>query len=298
VKVRAEATPLTGPLPGGAERSSVVVEPLEAGRAHFGRSFFEYEGRGDLGRLLAAARVSRSSLPVPAYLLSHPRAGAILVDTGLHPSVASDPSQNLGRVLGRYYRLEHGRDVPAQVRARGLDEGEIAVVILTHLHADHASAISEFPESTFVFSVEEWRHASTVARPWREGYRHQHYDHAFDYRTVDFDGETIDSYGSFGRSFDLLGDGSIRLAYTPGHTHGHLSVVCRLARRDFVIAGDAVATWRQLNGGPEPSQMADEHNWRRSLRELQAFHRSYPHAVIAPGHDQGFWEKLEDRYEE
>jgi N-acyl homoserine lactone hydrolase len=298
VKVRAEATPLTGPLPGGAEGSSVVVEPLEAGRAHFSPNFFEYEGRGPLGRLLAEARVSQRSAPVSAYLLRHPRAGTILVDTGLHPSVASDPSQKMGRVLGRYYRLEQGRDVPAQLRERGLDEGEVAVVILTHLHADRASAISEFPESTFVFSIEEWRHATTVSRPWSKGYRYAHYDHAFDYRTVDFDAEMIDSYGSFGRSLDLFGDGSVRLVYTPGHTPGHVSVVCRLPRRDFVIAGDAVATWRQLNGGPEPAQMADEHNWRRSLRELQAFHRSFPHAVIAPGRDQGFWEKLEDRYEE
>jgi len=298
VKVRAEATPLAEPLPGGAEGSSVVVEPLEAGRAHFKPGHFEYQGRGPLGRLLATAEVSESSVPVPAYLLRHPRAGAILVDTGLHPSVASDPRQNMGRVLGRYYRLEQGRGVPAQLRERGLDQGQVAVVILTHLHGDHASAISEFPESIFVFSAEEWRHATNVPRPWRHGYRYAHYDHAFDYRTVDFDADSIDSYGSFGRSFDLFGDGSVRLVYTPGHTPGHVSVVCRLQRRDFVIAGDAAATWRQLNGGPEPAVMADEHNWRRSLRELQAFHRSYPHAVIAPGHDQGFWEKLEDRYEE
>jgi N-acyl homoserine lactone hydrolase len=296
--VRAEATPLTGPLPGGAEGSSVVVEPLEAGRAHFGRDYFEYEGGAPFGRLLATARVSESSAPVPAYLLRHPRAGPILVDTGLHPSVSSDPRQNMGRVLGRYYRLEQGGDVAAQLRERGIDEGEVAVVILTHLHGDHASAISEFPESVFVFSVEEWGHATTVSRPWRHGYRYAHYDHAFDYRTVDFDGELIDSYGTFGRSLDLFGDGSVRLVYTPGHTPGHLSVVCRLSRRDFVIAGDAVATWRQLNGGPEPAQIADEHNWRRSLRELQAFHRSYPHAVIAPGHDQEFWQQLDDRYEE
>lgn len=296
--MRAEATPLTGPLPGGAEGTSVVIEPLEAGRSHLGGNYFEYERRGPFGRLLAIARVSDRSVPVPAYLIRHPRAGAILVDTGLHASVASDPGQNMGRLLGRYYRLEQGRDVPAQLRERGLDEGEIAVVIMTHLHADRASAISEFPESTFVFSADEWRHASTVSRPWREGYHHAHYDHAFDYRTVDFDADSIDSYGSFGRSLDLFADGSVRLVYTPGHSPGHVSVVCRLPRRDFVIAGDAVHTWRQLSGGPEPAQMADEHNWRRSLGELQAFHRSYPHAVIAPGHDQEFWERLEDRYDE
>ena len=44
--------------------------------------------------------------------------------------------------------------------------------------------------------------------------------------------------------------------------------------------------------------MADEHNWRRSLRELQAYRRAYPYALMVPGHDPEFWEKLEPRYEE
>ena len=53
-----------------------------------------------------------------------------------------------------------------------------------------------------------------------------HFDYAFDYRTVDFDRGGIDSYASFGRTFDLFGDGSIRLAFTPGHSAGHMSVIC------------------------------------------------------------------------
>jgi N-acyl homoserine lactone hydrolase len=298
MKVRADATPLEEPLPGGMEGSSVVVEPIEAGRAHWAPEFFEWEGGGPLARLRAKATATEGSAPVPAYLVRHPRAGTILIDTGLHPSVASDPRQNLGRLLGRFFTLEQGGDVPAQLRAMGLDAGEIEVVVMTHLHCDHASAISEFPESIFVLSAEEWRAASTVSRPALRGYRRSHYDHAFDYRTVDFDGPSISSYGPFGRSFDLFGDGSVRLVSTPGHTAGHTSVVLRLPRRDFVVAADAAYTWRQLNGGPAPLQLEDEHNWRRSLRELQAYHRAYPYAVIAPGHDQAFWDKLERRYEE
>ena len=52
--------------------------------------------------------------------------------------------------------------------------------------------------------------------PLLRGYHPSHYDYAFDFATVDFDGDPIDSYGPFGRTFDLFGDGSVRLAYTPG----------------------------------------------------------------------------------
>lgn len=301
VKVRAEAIPLDGPLPGGLEGTSVVVEPIEAGRGKFPLAFFESEG-GMLATPRALGfRTPESGyldVPVPAYLIRHPTAGAILVDTGLHPSVASDPRHNLGRIFGRNFRLETGQDVPAQLRAKGLSAGEIEVVILTHLHNDHASAISEFPEATFVVSSAEWRDATTGSRPMFRGYIPSQYDFGFDYRTVDFDQDLVESYGPFGRTFDLFGDGSVRLVYTPGHSAGHMSVFARLPRRDFVIAADLAYTWRQLQGGPEPWRVADRHNFRRSLKEMQAYRKAYPYALIVPGHDPEFWEKLDERYKE
>ncbi|HZA58032.1 MAG TPA: N-acyl homoserine lactonase family protein [Solirubrobacterales bacterium] len=298
--IAAEALPLDGPLEGGTKNASVIVEPLEAGRARFPRDFFEHEG-GKLagyGALLGRADdEAYLDVPVPAYLVRHPTAGALLVDTGLHPSIASDPSHNLGRRAAGFYSLEHGRDVTSQLRERGLGPGDIEVVVLTHLHIDHASAISEFPESTFVLSGPEWEAATGARIPLLGGYRRAHFDHAVDYRTVDFDGDGIESYGSFGRTFDLFGDGSVRLAFTPGHSAGHCSVLLRLPRRDFVVLADVSYTWRQLQGGPEPLRPQDRHNWRRSLHEAQAYIRAYPYALVVPGHDPEFWQKLDARYE-
>ena len=74
-------------------------------------------------------------------------------------------------------------------------------------------------------------------------------------------------------------------------------MICRLRDRDLVIAGDAIYTIAQLDDAPEPPRPVDRHNWRRSLRELQQFSRTYPQAVIVPGHDPTHWETLEARYE-
>ena len=302
MKVRAEPVALTGTLEGGREGATVVVEPMEAGRARFPGEFFEYEGRGPLAAMkalgLRGSKDDWADVPVPAFLVRHPTVGAILVDTGLHPSIASDPRHNMGRTAAKYFSLEAGADVPAQLRAKGLDAGEIEYVILTHLHTDHASAISEFPESTFVLSSQEWEAATSARIPILTGYRPQHYDHAFDYCTIDFEGDLVSSYGPFGRTFDLFGDGSVRLAFTPGHSPGHTSVILRLPRRDFVIGADVAYTWRQLQGGSEPFRVADRHSWERSRRELWAYHEAYPYAIVLPGHDQGLWEKLDPVYEE
>jgi N-acyl homoserine lactone hydrolase len=303
MRIHAEPKPLTDTLGGGSHGASVTVEPLLGGEVQLPAASLERPGGRLEGLKVTGLFTSRSRgwwwVPCPAFLISHPTAGWVLVDTSLHPSLAAKPSENFGRLAARYSRprVEPGRDLPAQLRDRGADPRSIRLVVITHLHMDHASGISEFPASTLVLSKAEWAAATTGSRPLARGYRPAHYDYAFDYRLVDFDGSRIDSYSTFGRAFDLLGDGSIRLVFTPGHTLGHMSVVLRLRERDFVIAGDAVYTMRQLEDGPGQPRPHDPHLWRRSLQELQLFHRQYPQAVIVPGHDPDHWQGLEPKYD-
>jgi N-acyl homoserine lactone hydrolase len=302
MKIKAETKPLRDPLRGGTPGATVTVEPLAGGELQAPQAFFEGKrGRLQTARMLGlgAPRSAWWWVPCPAFLIRHPSAGPLLVDTGLHPSVVAKPRENMGRLVARFGRprLEAEGDVPSQLRARGLDAKKIPVVVMTHLHFDHTSAISEFPGATFVLSEPEWEAATTDRRPFMRGYRPAHYDYAFDYRTVSYGGERIESYSTFGRTFDLFGDGSVRLAFTPGHSEGHQCVIARLRDRDFVIAGDAVYTMRQLENGPEPPRPVDRHNWRRSMRELRHFRSQFPQAVIVPSHDHELWPKLEQRYE-
>jgi N-acyl homoserine lactone hydrolase len=302
MKVHAEPKTLSRPLAGGQEGATVTVEPMIAGTVEWPPAFFERPG-GRLEALrvygIGVPRSKWGRVPCPAFLIRHPGAGPVLVDTGLHPSIASKPSANMGRVFTRRSRprLEPGADVPARLRDKGLDSKGIRTVVMTHLHYDHSSAISEFPNAVFVLSEAEWEDATTESRPLLRGYRPEHYDYVFDYRTVNFNRAQISSYGSFGRTFDLFGDGSVRLAFTPGHSAGHMSVIARLSQRDFVIAGDTVYSMRQLEGGPEPARPHDPHTWKRSLQELQLFRREYPDAVIVPSHDPGVVGSLGERYE-
>lgn len=303
MKVHVEAKPLHEPLPGGTPGATVTVEPLVAGSFTWPRTMMERPGgRLEKLKLLRALLTGKPQMtvPCPAFLVRHPSAGAILVDTGLHPSIATDGRENLGRLAARVGKpsLEAGADVPARLRERGLDPGEIPVVVMTHLHLDHSSAISEFPHSTFVVSEVEWKAATTGSRPLLNGYRRAHFDYAFDYRTVDFDRGGIDSYATFGRSFDLFGDGSLRLVYTPGHSAGHMSLIAHLRERDFVIGGDAVYTAGQLDGSaPLAPRPFDAHNYRRSLQELKLFRREFPDAIVTPGHDPEFYARIDARYE-
>lgn len=291
--------PLDAPLPGGTEGAAVSVEPMVTGQIQV-PEVIQASPTGEMSTLkaLRAMRGETRSVPVPAFLIHHPSAGPVLVDTGLHPSIASDPEANLGRLAASFTDpvVTTGEDVPARLRAKGIDPTTLGTVILTHLHVDHASAVSEFPGATFVVSRNEWEDATSGLLPILKYYRPQQFDYAFDFRTVDYEADSINSFSTFGRSFDLFGDGSIVLVSTPGHSAGHQSVVLRTGVGPLVIAGDAIFLENQVEPGADLAARArDRHNYERSIRELALFHREHPSATIVPGHDPAFFDRLPDR---
>src|SRR5262249_23243595 len=133
VRVKADAIPLEEPLAGGVQGASVVVEPLDTGEALWPGEFFDFNGRGPLARLRGigsgASAGEWESRPVPVYLVHHPGIGPMLIDTGLHPSVARSPKDKLGRFTARHYRVEEGKDLISQLRNRGISPPDIAVVV-------------------------------------------------------------------------------------------------------------------------------------------------------------------------
>ena len=297
----AEPQPAQLPLPGGRDGATVRVTPLMTGTS-LGPEAWIHREEGRMARLHALGiRVPREQwlrMPIQAFLVEHPSAGPILIDTGFHVSVASAPRASLGRVGTLAFKdieMTAAQAVPAQLRALGIDPGSVGTIVMTHLHIDHASGVSEFPGATFLVSGREWEAASEQGQ--LHGYSKRQFDHAFDWRLIDFEGADIDSYATFGRAVDLFGDGSVRLVFTPGHTHGHLSVLLRLRERDLLACGDATYTMRQFHESHPPARMEDEHRWRRSLRELQLYVREHPDTVVVPGHDLAAFEALERVYE-
>jgi N-acyl homoserine lactone hydrolase len=299
--VAAAPQPAELPLPGGRAGATIRLHPLPAGQfrappEHLHREEGRFSALKALG--IGVREGDFVNVPVGSFLIDHPGAGAILVDTGMHPSVAVDPRANFGRLVARAYwdlSVDPADTAPALLRARGVEPEDVAVVVMTHLHADHASAASEFPNATFVVDEREWA-ASTTWNAVLHGYVRGQLDHALDWRTLDFDGPEADSFAAFGRALDLFGDGSVRCVHTPGHTAGHVSVVVRLRSREALLAGDAIYTMRTLRESRLPPRCADWHQFRRSLREIQLYARQTPSALIVPGHDAAVWSSLDPVY--
>ena len=296
----AEPRPAELPLSGGQEGARVRLHPLLTGQMKGPVAWFlREEGRLAWRRAfgLGVKKDEWLTVPVPAFLVEHPRVGKILIDTGFHASVAVKPQENLGRLALFTFKdlqMKAEQALPAQLRQRGIDPSEVKVVVMTHLHVDHASAISEFPGATFVVSAAEW--AAATSQGQLHGYARRQFDHGFEYRLLDFEGADAESFAGFARSFDLFGDGSVRTVYTPGHTLGHMSVVLRTARSEVLVAADAIYLRRTLDDTHLPYRTEDEHLFRRSLREIRQYVTETPDALIIPGHDWEAWQQLEAVY--
>jgi N-acyl homoserine lactone hydrolase len=300
-----EALPASLPLPGGQTGASVTLQPLLCAEMSGPSGWFRRTA-GPTAALKALGigvpAEQRVVVPIVAFLVEHPAAGPVLIDTGFHASVATGSKQErnrnlgpIGHLVGGSIRMKPEQTVAAQLRTRGVEPADVRLIVMTHLHFDHASALSDFPEATVLLSAPEW-HAARRRGASLRGYSGAQFDPRQTYRTVDFAASTTSPTDSFARTLDVYGDGSLVLAFTPGHSLGHMSVILRLSSREALIAGDAFYTMATLREGERPWRSEDSTAFERSLSELQAYDRAHPDAVIIPGHDMEQWRTLEERY--
>jgi N-acyl homoserine lactone hydrolase len=260
---------------------------------------YVYRGGGnaalDVARLLRGALIPGGEMlrsPCLAYVIRHPSAGAILVDTGFHPDATGDRRRDFGAAMSLMFRTLEVADTPYvdQLRGLGVEPDEVERVVMTHLHVDHTSGMRLLPKARFVITADEWRGAHRK-RAAQFGFIAHHLPPESRVDLVDFerDGEP---HGPFERTIDLLGDGSVRLLSTPGHTVGHLSLLLRTADRSVLVVGDAAYTVRSIEEQASPLITTDGDRYAHSLAQLKAFMDQQPDAVVVPSHDPTAWRQL------
>jgi len=282
-------------MAGSDEGVGVQLSVILTGHATMPRGYV-YRAPGNvLSKLRAGLVAGEDALRVPclAYVVRHPAAGTLLIDTGFHPDAGRDLRRDFGLTLGLVMKsIEPAREpFDAQLRTAGVEPESVESVLMTHLHADHTSGMRLLPNATFTCARAEWE-ATRSRFPARGGYAPGHLPPRERMRLVDFEADGV-PYGPFDRTVDLLGDGSIRLVYTPGHTPGHMSALVRLDDGDSaMVVGDAAYTLHSIEEGVLPLLTADDGQSVRSLRALKSFAEQNPQAVVVPTHDPDAWRAL------
>ena len=256
---------------------------------------YRTQGGNNLTRLLGVLRAGSDVLRSPclAYAVRHPSAGPILIDTGMHPDASEHLRRDFGGPMSLLFRSMQPAKEPfdEQLRALGIAPDGVERVIMTHLHVDHTSGMRLLPKADFTCSRAEWE-ATRGRFAAGKGYVRRHLPPASRMRLVDFatDGEP---YATFAKTIDLLGDGTVRLISTPGHTIGHLSVLLRLTHgRQVLVIGDAAYTLQNIRQEILPMLTANDEASLRSMREIKAFAEREPEVILVPSHDPAAWHEL------
>ena len=191
-------------------------------------------------------------LPVSAYLIEHPK-GRFLVDTGWAREMSPDGEfdkraqvKSLGNVI--LYEVNQGRIglgecIDEQLLKLGIRDSDLDAVLLTHLDCDHANGLKQVKGAKkFMVAADELKFASKATNRVRyyKGWWKDIPLTAFDWN---------DTQGPVGKSYDLLGDGSIELINIPGHADGLYAVKIRNEDGKFVLlfsdGGYARKSWEE-----------------------------------------------------
>ncbi len=219
-------------------------------------------------------------MPIHCWAIEH-EGRVVLVDAGETALVRNIPFAR--------FQVAPDAELPAALAAAGLDPHKVDALVLTHMHGDHMDGAVHVHRPALVNEVELEFSASAGARFMQKVLR-QPIPTRVEFQPFALDGGP---FGAFERSKPLSDDGRIVAVDTPGHTPGHISVVCIDDEgRHVLLAGDATDSLEQLRA-LRPDAIAPKPDvYVRTIETILAHAREHP-TVFLPSHDPGSVARLE-----
>lgn len=187
----------------------------------------------------------------------------IIVDTG-----GSVPD---GQKWQPYFRSENENLDQALLKI-GVSPAEIDLVILTHLHWDHAGNNHLFPNARFIVQKREYDYILASEPKVKAGFE------------VDLIMNT--KYESIVGDCEIIPGISVIL--TPGHTTGMQCVVVETTSGKYILGGDLITLYENWEAVPHVAGGVhyDLDVIRESMEKVDKLH-----GIVLPGHDQKVFER-------
>jgi N-acyl homoserine lactone hydrolase len=211
-------------------------------------------------------------LPIHCWAIEH-EGSLRLVDSGETATARDVPFAR--------FDVTREQELPGAMAAAGLRLDDVTEVVLTHAHGDHIDGLVHV-RGRVLANEEELRYAAAPFARVMRGVLRQPLPPGFAPETFTLDDGP---FGAFAQSRALSDDGRIVAVDTPGHTPGHVSVICIDDEgRHVMLAGDVTDTLEQLQAlradaiGPNPKVHV------ATLERIKAHCAQHP-TVYLPSHD-------------
>ncbi len=134
-----------------------------------------------------------------------------------------------------------------QLAKAGVKAEEIDLVVLTHLHWDHVGDVTKFPNAEFIVSQEELRFALDPLPCLYVAYEALQMGMKPEFLKVIERIKTVEM-----KEREIVE--GVKVIPLPGHTPGSIGVVVDTERGPYVVTGDAVPKYGNLEGSAKERQ--------------------------------------------
>ncbi len=208
--------------------------------------------------------------------------GVLVFDTGVSEACCGpDPSAHFGSLLQLFQiRCPRQALVDARLKQAGYSTDDIRWVTNSHLHFDHAGQNGAFAGATQLVRSSEFAYANArVTRP-------------SGFLSGDLAGVSATDW-DYDDTFDILGDGSLMLVSTPGHTPAHQALVVTFAdHARFALTGDASYTLAGIHNITPTGRVWNHDSAVASLERLRQL--SLDGVTLLTAHDLSQWSDVDD----
>ena len=257
------------------------VQALTTGTVSVKHSFL-HPGTGPRRQLnLFLPGAFSAPLPIHCWAIEHE--GVLrLVDTGETAEAKNVPFARM--------HVTPELELPAVMAAAGLQLGDVSEVVITHAHGDHIDGLVHVHARALINEVEARYVAAPFSRVMRRVLR-QPLPAGFAPEPFVLDGGP---FGAFPASRAISDDGRIVAVDTPGHTPGHVSVICVDDEgRHVMLAGDTTDSLEQLHSLRVDAVAPDPKVHMATMKAILAHCAAHP-TIYLPSHDPDSAARLAD----
>jgi glyoxylase-like metal-dependent hydrolase (beta-lactamase superfamily II) len=266
----------------------VKIHALCTGTVAVKTAFRTKKGFGELAKInILLDHHYTDYLPIWVWVIEHPE-GLIVIDTGENAAI-KDLDKYLAKESGflRYqfkhackFNIDPKDELNYQFDKVNLKLDDVKLVALTHLHLDHTDGLKFFPKQEIIVGDFEYNHPNNNMPSTFPSW--------FKPNKINYQQNRIDV---FNQAYAITAAEDLLYIPTPGHTHGHSSIVFKTDDFDIIFAGDTSYNQGQVIKGELAGVNADFKKSKQTYKSLLDYATTHK-TIYLPTHDENAGQRL------